>query len=474
MQVKDRPRPQYGVFLESKRIIAEPVGIDVPLSAINPQLFDWQREVVRWGLMRGRAAFFEDCGLGKTPQQLEWAKHIAAHTAMPVLILAPLAVAQQTAREGEKFGIPVTVCRIQADVRPGVNVTNYEMLPHFTADLFGGLVLDESSILKAYEGSMRKEITDFARAIPFRLACTATPAPNDLIELINHAEFLDVMRGKEIIALFFTQDGNSTHEWRLKGHARRDFWRWMASWSVAVRSPADLGYSDEGYILPALKVQQVTVGGGLMRRGEQLALLPLDAEGLADVRAAQRESLPARVEACAGLVNESSDAWIVWCHLNEEGDRLRAAIPDAVEVRGSDSAEKKEQTLRDFSEGRIRVLVTKPSIAGFGLNWQHCARVAFVGLSYSYEQFYQAIRRCWRFGQTREVECYVVVAESEGPVARAIREKEAQARELMAEIVVHMRGLQLTRSGRDEMEYAPTQPMRLPAWLAVPAGRMAA
>jgi hypothetical protein len=454
----------YQNFLSQKRFIAEPVGFDVPIDQINPQLFAWQRQIVQWALKRGRAALFEDCGLGKTPQQLEWARHIAAHTDKPVLILAPLAVAQQTMREGVKFGIPVTICRRQADIRPGVNVTNYEMLAHFTSDTLGGLVLDESSILKAFDGSTRKEITAFTRAIAFRLACTATPAPNDLIELTNHAEFLEVMSGKEIVALFFTQDGNTTQEWRLKGHARRDFWRWMASWSVAVRDPSDLGYSADSYVLPALKMRDVTVEGGLMERGGQLSMFPIQASGLADVRKAQRISLASRVTACADLVNGNDERWIVWCHLNAEGDALRKAIPDAVEVRGSDKAERKEKVLMDFSEGQIRVLVTKPSIAGFGLNWQHCARVAFVGLSYSYEQFYQAIRRCWRFGQTREVECYVVAAESEGPVVETIRRKEVQAREMMGEIVAHMRGLQLDQSKRDEMEYAPAEPMLLPPW----------
>ncbi|HXI15231.1 MAG TPA: DEAD/DEAH box helicase [Chloroflexota bacterium] len=455
----------YGTFLHEKRIISVPVGIDVPLEQISPLLFEWQREVVQWALKRGRAALFEDCGLGKSPQQLEWARLIAIHTQRPVLILAPLAVAPQTAREGQKFGIPVTVCRSQADVRDGVNVTNYEMLAHFDSSAFGGIVLDESSILKSYEGSTRKQITDFARAIAFRLACTATPAPNDLIELTNHAEFLDVMSGKEIVALFFTQDGNSTHDWRLKGHAKADFWRWLASWSVAVRSPSDLGHSNDGYVLPELHMHQITVDGGLMRRGDQLSLLPMDAVGLADVRTAQRESLTERVKACAELVNGNQESWIVWCHLNAEGDALRAAIPGAVEVRGSDTPAHKERAVLDFIDGRTRVLISKPSIFGFGLNLQHCARVAFVGLSYSYEQFYQAIRRCWRFGQVQEVECYVVVAESEGLVVQSIRQKEAQAREMMAEIVAHMRGLQLERSARDEMDYRPITPMQLPAWM---------
>jgi hypothetical protein len=451
----------YRAFLAGKRLAAPSAGIDVDPAALHSALFGWQRQIVKWALARGRAALFEDCGLGKTPQQLEWARHVSMYTERPSLILAPLAVAQQTRREGEKFGIGVTVCRTQADARPGVNVTNYEMLRHFNAAAFGGLVLDESSILKGFDGALRKEITAFAQRIHFRLACTATPAPNDLIELTNHAEFLDILSGKEIVALFFMQDGNTTNKWRLKGHARRDFWRWLASWSVAVRAPSDLGAPDDGFALPPLRTHQITVPSA----APPGYLFPIEAKTLTEVRTAQRASLDARVEACAALVNGSSEQWLVWCHLNAESAALAAAIPDAVEVKGSDSLAHKEDGLLGFAEGRYRVLVSKPSIAGFGLNLQRCARVVFVGLSYSYEQFYQAVRRCWRYGQTRPVDCYLVTSEAEGAVLQAIERKEAQAQEMMREIVGHMAGLQLDRASRHEMDYAPAQPMRLPAWL---------
>lgn len=439
----------YTDFLTHKRITSQPCGFRVNLADLLPQLFDFQRDIVEWALARGRAALFADCGLGKSPMQLEWARHVVIHTGKPLLILAPLAVAAQTQREGAKFGIPVTVCRTGDDVRDGINVTNYERLHHFDAQQFGGLVLDESSILKSFDGVVRKAITEFGRQIQFRLACTATPAPNDLVELTNHAEFLDVMKGKEIIALFFTQDGNTTHSWRLKGHAKHDFWRWLASWSVALRMPSDLGYDNERFILPPLTVHHDVVAG---HRAPGF-LFPIEAAGLSEVRDAQRASLAERVRRCSEMVNASKDYWLVWCNLNAESDALTKAIPGAVEVRGSDDPDDKEAALLSFSNGTTRVLVTKPSIAGHGMNWQHCHHVAFVGLSHSYEQYYQAVRRCWRFGQTQPVECHVIAAETEGAVVATIERKEAQAREMFEQLVIHMNGLQMHQQERDEMAY---------------------
>ena len=445
----------YTQFLESKRVKAPASGFEIAWSDLNTQLFPFQREIVRWALRRGRAAIFADCGLGKTPMQLEWARHVsqrvtnAASFPASVLILAPLAVSQQTVREGAKFGVPVTHCRTGADVRAGINITNYERLAHFDPADFHGIVLDESSILKAFDGSTRKEITDFARSIPYRLACTATPAPNDLIELTNHAEFLEIMSGKEIIALFFTQDGNTTHKWRLKGHAREEFWRWLATWSVALRRPSDLGYPDDGFALPPLTIHQQTVASP----DAVHTLFPVEALTLEERRAARRESMPARVSACAELVNSWVDPWIVWCDLNAESEALTRAIPGAVQVRGSDTPEYKERAMLDFAEGRVRVLVTKPSICGFGMNWQHCNKVAFVGLSDSYEQFYQAVRRCWRFGQSLPVDCHIITAETEGAVVKNIERKEKQSAEMMDSIVSHMAGLSLGQAERDEMTY---------------------
>lgn len=439
----------YDDFIAAKRLVSEPAGFDVAHEDIHPILFPFQRDIVRWAIRRGRAAIFADCGLGKTLQQLEWARHVHAHTGGDVLILAPLAVAAQTAREGEKIGLTVTVCRDDDDVRPGINITNYERLHRFSPE-FSGIVLDESSILKSFDGSFRRQITEFSRGIHYRLACTATPAPNDLIELTNHAEFLDVMSGKEIIALFFTQDGNTTHKFRLKGHAKEDFWKWMASWSVAVRKPSDLNYPDDGFDLPPMTMHQHVVGV----EHTESTLFPMEALTLQERQRARRESIEERVRKTAEMVNASDEQWIVWCDLNAESDALAKAIPDAVEVRGSDTPEHKERSILDFADGNIRVLITKPTITGYGVNWQRCARMAFVGLSDSYEQQYQAIRRCWRFGQTRPVEVHVVTAETEGAVVTNIERKEKQAAHMMEEIVKHMNHeLGITSQARDEMPY---------------------
>lgn len=424
----------YADFLAGKRKRIEPVGFDVADSAINQRLFPWQRDIVKWALRRGRAALFEDCGLGKTPQQLEWARHVCEHTGGNVLILAPLAVSQQTKREGAKFGVPVTVCETDEDVGTGVNITNYEKLHKFKPARFTGIVLDESSILKAFDGKVRKQITDFARAIKYRLACTATPAPNDLIELTNHAEFLDVMSRKEIIALFFKQDGNTTHAWRLKGHAEEDFWRFMAEWSIALRKPSDLGYDDGDFVLPKLEVIPITTDSKPLDGH----LFVTEASTLQERRSARRDSLADRVKAVADMVNADDEPWLVWCNLNDESKSLTASISGAVEVTGSDSNEHKESSMLGFSSQDIRVLVSKPTICGFGMNWQQCARAAFVGLSDSYEQYYQAIRRCWRFGQKREVKCYVVTSEAEGAIVDNIARKELQAAEMFEGIVKHM------------------------------------
>jgi len=423
----------YDDFVASKRILVQPSGFEP--DDINSQLFPFQRDIVRWSLRRGKAAIFADCGLGKTPMQLEWARNVCQHTGGNVLILAPLAVSRQTVHEGGKFGVHVTICKSGADVQPGVNIANYERLHKFSSEDFTGIVLDESSILKAQFGMMRHDITDFARSIPYRLAASATPAPNDLVELINHAEFFGIMTEAEIKALFFTQDGNSSNQFRLKRYAEQDFWKWMASWSVALRRPSDLGYADDGFILPSLHINQVTVGLDAFQAG---MLFAVEAVGLDEQRRARRASLPDRVAACAELVNASNEPWLVWCDLNDESAALAKAIPDAVEIVGSDSADFKETSMMAFTNGHHRVLVTKPSIAGFGMNWQHCNNVAFVGLSHSYEAYYQAVRRSWRFGQKKPVNVYIITSAAEGSVVANINRKEDQAMDMFEKIVHHM------------------------------------
>jgi len=443
---------EYAAFLEMKRTVTPSTGITVATSELNEMLYPFQQHLVQWSLAKGRAALFADCGLGKTGMALDWAHQVVRHTSQPVLIVAPLAVSQQTVREGEKFGIPVHACRRQSDMQAEINITNYEMLEHFLPDQLGGLVLDESSILKGWDGTYRQMLTAFAAEFPFRLACTATPAPNDLIELVNHAEFLGIMRGKEMIALFFTQDGNTTNKWKLKGHARDHFWQWLATWSVAVRRPSDLGYDDDGFILPPLTIHQTTVAAP----APPGYLLPIEAQTLSERLAARRSSIDERVAACADLANNSDEAWMIWCNLNAESEALVRAIPDAVEVRGSDSPEHKERALLGFCRGEIRVLVSKASIAGFGLNMQICHNTAFVGLSDSWEAWYQAIRRCWRFGQLHPVHAHVIVAETEGAVVANIQRKEKQAGELMDGLAKQLSTLHLQATGKDEMEYIET------------------
>lgn len=444
----------YQEFLDNKRVKIDSYGIGISESDINPMLFGFQRSIVKWALAKGKAALFEDCGLGKTFQQLEWSRIIHEKIGGDILILAPLAVAEQTAEEGKKLGIDVHICRTEDDCRAGINITNYEMLHHFTPNRFVGIVLDESSCLKQFSGKFRRQVTDFAKSIGFRLAATATPAPNDLIEITNHAEFLGVMSGKEIIALFFTQDGNSTHNWRLKGHAKEDFWKWMAQWCVALRKPSDLGFDDGNYVLPPIHYWQHIVEANNVPEGY---LFALEAQTLQERQAARRNSTSERVSECAKLVNDSDEPWIVWCDLNRESEALRKAIPGSVEVRGSDKPDYKKQAFRDFATGKVRTLITKPSIAGHGLNWQHCRNTAFVGLSDSYENMYQAIRRIYRFGQLQEVNIHVIISEQEGAVLENIQRKENESMEIFDNIIEHMRGLELDRIIQDEMAYEEDQ-----------------
>jgi hypothetical protein len=438
----------YQEFLESKQIRSLPTGFDVSRGSLNPRLFDFQRDIVSWASRRGRAAVFADCGLGKTPMQLEWARLVSERTDKPVLIFAPLAVAEQTAREGDKFNIVVAVSERQEDIPDDLYqvVTNYEKLAHYAnPKQFSGVILDESSILKALDGKTRKALTAWSREIPYRLCCTATPAPNDYMELGNHAEFLGIMTATEMLSMFFVHDGGDTSKWRLKRHAREAFWKWVASWAVAICKPSDLGYGDGAFVLPELSIHQITVPGAI----PDGCLFPVEASTLRERQEARKASLNERVTLCAELVNQSSEQWLIWCNLNSESCALNDAIPDAVEITGSDTPAFKKSNMLAFTTGEVRALVTKPTIAGYGMNWQHCAHVAFVGLSDSYEQFYQAIRRCWRFGQTREVNCYVITSETEGAVVRNIERKEKQAQHLMEGMVRHMKD-EMTKNIRGE------------------------
>ena len=420
----------YSEFLKRKELIDCPTGIK-SIPKFNSALFPFQKDIVKWALRRGRAAIFADCGLGKTLMQLEWARHIGGD----VLILAPLAVSSQTVHEGAKFGIKVNRCATQDDVAPGINITNYEKLEHFDASKFYGVVLDESSILKSYDGKTRTAIIEAFRNTHFRLAATATPSPNDYMELGNHAEFLGSMSRSEMLSMFFVHDGGETQKWRLKGHAQRDFWKWVCSWAVMLRKPSDLGYEDNGFKLPALKMHEHVVSASKPTNG---MLFAMPASSLQERISARRDTADDRSRECAKLVNANKKTWIVWCNLNSESDRLIKLIPDAIEIRGSQAGEQKEAIIDKFLDGRIRVLVTKSSMTGFGLNLQLCNNMAFVGLNDSYEEFYQAIRRCWRFGQSKPVNAHIISADTEGAVLSNIKRKEEDAANMAARMVENM------------------------------------
>lgn len=448
----------YSEFLSRKATTIPCCGFSFEKENMNPSLFDWQKDIVCWALKKGKAALFEDCGLGKTIQQLEWCDIVARHTDRPTLIIAPLAVSRQTRNEGRKFGYDVNICRTQDDVRSGINITNYEMLEHFNLSAFSGIALDESSVLKQYSGKLRNQIIEACRNTPYKLSCTATPAPNDYMELGNQAEFLGVMTRTEMLATFFVHDGGETSKWRLKGHAAQDFWTWLTSWAVVLTTPADLGYSGAGYELPKLNIKYIEV--------------PSDgkiASTLSERREARRVSMTARCRAAARLIeNDADSSWLIWCDLNDEADTLRAMIPKAREVRGSDTSERKEIRLTAFSEGLLPRLITKPSIAGFGLNWQCCHNMIFVGLSDSYEMLYQAIRRCWRFGQTNDVNVYIVISTTEGAVKENIERKDQQCKQMVAEMVKHTKDIlssEIKATVRMTEEYTPSVEMLTPAWL---------
>lgn len=406
----------YSDFLARKSRRVPSIGVGDPGDP-HPLLHDWQAASVRWAARKGRAALFWDCGLGKTFAQLEWAR-LSADTA---LIVAPLSVARQTVREARKIDLDVRYVRDGTDVDgAGLWITNYEMAGRFDPALFGAVVLDESSILKNVDGKTRRHLTGQFAAVPRRLACTATPAPNDVSELTNHAEYLGVMGRAEMLAAYFVND---EREWRLKGHAREPMMRWMAQWAMALTRPSELGYSDDGYELPELRIVPEIIEAGHQAEGQ---LFATDLGGIGGRAKVRRSTLAARVQRAAELA-DGPDQWIVWCGLNDEAAQCAALIPGAVNVEGAWDPDRKAEALEAFQDGKIRVLVTKTSIAGFGMNFQNCHRMAFVGLSDSYEAYYQAVRRCWRFGQQRDVDAHIVLSDLEQEIASNVARKEREA-----------------------------------------------
>ena len=421
----------YDSFLETKLIAPVISGFDV--ADLNPNLFDFQRVIVKWALRRGRAAIFADTGLGKTLMQTSWADAVHRETRKDVLILAPLCVAHQTVSESAKFGITVNYCRSQDGVKPGINITNYEMLEHFDIDSFIGVVLDESSIIKNRDGKTRNALIESCKNTPYKLSCTATPSPNDFMELGNQCEWLGIVTMTEMLAMFFINDAGDTGTWILKGHGKVKFWEWLATWAIVIKNPADLGFDGSKYILPPLNISEHVV------RSEVTNGLFADiALGLMERNAARKDSIDDRVAKCADIVNNSNEQFVIWCNRNEESEKLAALIHGSKDVKGSDSIDYKEKTIDSFTDGELRVLISKPSICGYGMNWQHCHNTAFVGLSDSWEAYYQAIRRFWRFGQEKPVNVHVISAESEGAVVENIRRKEAQNQTMSQEMVAHM------------------------------------
>ena len=432
----------YSDFLATKRIHSESVGHDVSPDAIHPMLFPFQRALTRWAIRKGRGAIFADTGLGKTFMQLEWARLIGKRA----LIVAPLTVAQQTIEQAKLIGLDVNLTR-DGTILPGINITNYEMIHHFDARGIDAVVLDESSILKAIAGKTRKKLTELFSETPYRLCCTATPAPNDIAEIANHAEFLGIKTRADMLATFFVHDDQG---WRLKGYAADSFYRWMASWGMAVRHPSDIGYDDEGFILPELTVDPLWVDSAFTRPGE---LFFGGLKGIRDRAKMRKETTAERVAATAEMVNKNGDQWIVWCGLNDEGRMAAEMIRGAILVEGQMSTDRKTERIRGFQHGEHRVLVTKPRIAGFGMNFQHCAKMAFLGLSDSWESYYQCIRRCWRFGQKAPVNAVIVLSDLEREILQNVQRKEQEANAMAEELIEHVKNFEKAEIEGAEAKY---------------------
>lgn len=457
----------YDEFVASKALVSLPTGIANP-PELSPKLKEHQTLLTQWALRRGRAAIFADTGLGKGFMILEWARVVAEHTAKPVLILAPLAVSQQFVREAQKLGVCVTLCADQIDVRPGINVTNYQKLHKFEIESFGGVALDEASILKAKDGATCMMLIDRFREIPFRLAATATPSPNDYTELGTQAEFLGVMTNAEMLASFFIRDGGKTQDFRLKGHGREIFWRWVCSWGAIIKMPSDIGCSDEGYVLPPLCHHEHIIPASIHDAHASGKLFPEPAESMHDQRAARRGTLDARVAKAAEIANATRGQCLVWCDLNPESKALTKSIDGAIEITGSMSADDKEAAIEAFVSGRARVAVSKAKLMGFGLNLQFAKTVIFCGVTHSFEAYYQAVRRSWRYPADGEVNVHIVSSELEGAVVANLKRKTEAAEELSNEtrryVSRYVRDA-VTSLKRETISYNPTQKAQWPSWL---------
>jgi len=442
----------YQEFIKKKQFTAQETGFD-PVITCN-RLFDYQRDIVTWACRRGKAAIFADTGLGKTLMQITWADQVSKKTGKPVLILAPLAVKEQTIREGIKFGFDMT----------NIHVNNYDQIHNIDCSIYSGVVLDESSILKGESSKTRAKLGyEFAQT-RYKLSCTATPSPNDYMELGTQAEFLDVMSQVEMLAMFFIHDGSDTSKWRLKGHGKKKFFEWLATWAVYISKPSDLGYSDDGHELPELVYHEHIIQSGITD-----GLFAPIAEGLLERNKARRDTVEVRTNEAANIANGLDCQVLIWCHLNDEGNLLEQKIKDSVQVQGSDSNEHKTNSMNGFTDGKVKKLISKPKISGFGMNWQNCNQIIFVGLSDSWESFYQAVRRCWRYGQTKPVHVHIVSSDIEGGVLLNIKRKEKINNELKGEIVNIMKDKTVSELRKVKVTKKPnkgTVKMEMPSWVA--------
>jgi superfamily II DNA or RNA helicase len=455
----------YQEFLASKAVKARDRGLDhVP--ELAAYLFPFQRHSVDFALRAGCAGLFLDTGLGKTECQLEWCQKAIEATNQKALILTPLAVAGQTKRRADKWGYEARVIREQSDAGPGINICNYDRLDKLDTSQFGIVSLDEASILKSFTGKTTRALIAAFKGARFKLAATATPAPNDHMELGNYAEFLEIMAANEMLSRFFINEtSTASQQWRLKGHAVNLFWDWMASWARMAEKPSDLGDNDDGFNLPEFETIRHRAKDSAISRdlADMFGAPKLSATNLHDVK---RQTIEARAETAGAVVAADPDeSWIIWCDTDYEADALKAAIPSAIEIRGSQSADAKEERIEAFSTGQAKYIIGKPSMIGFGLDWSHCARMAFVGRSYSYETFYQAVRRCWRFGQKRAVKVHIIVAEGEDEIGHTIDRKAGDHHKMKSAMRVAMRRA-TGQSAQTNIPYHPNSKTELPAWIS--------
>ena len=458
---------KYEKFLQTKQFIDEKSGFEIDLNDLNPILFDWQKVITRWAIARGRAAIFAGCGLGKTLMQAEWCYQIYKRENKPVLIIAPLAVSFQTIQLAKKeMSIDINLCENQDDIINGINITNYEKLHKFDVSILCAVCLDESSIIKSFSSSTRNQIIEMFSKTKYRLACTATPAPNDYIELGNHAEYLGSMTRVEMLSTFFINDTKDTGKWRLKGHVKNNiYWKWLASWSVMIEKPSDIGFEDGLFILPEIIYHEnILKSDAKPKSGFFLQA----AKTMEDRRHVRNDTIQERVNDAAKIINQNDNGWVIWVNLNSEGEFANKQIENSVEVAGRHSDEIKADRMLGFSNGKYLRLISKPKIAGFGMNFQICSNAAFIGLSDSWEQFYQAVRRIWRFGQKNKVHIHIFIEEREGNVLKNIHRKEKQARTMLENMIINMKDLMQTELGqtsRTFIDYLPIKDMESPEWL---------